>query len=272
MSEKILVTLAESRAAESTLRVADEAARALPEAGIEVLHVRVDPSAQIIAADEVLTQAHREALELEAAEEGARLKHVFDTWQAARGHPAPPATWLDVASTVPEEVARHARDAALVVTGKLAPDSRGHARAAFTAALFKARRPLLVVPRRHAGGFGQDLVIGWKEGDAAERAVSAALPWLRLARVTVVRVHDNPDEDLAGARRLLDSLGVAAAYRVVPFGGLSAGQRLLAEAERLGADGLVIGGFGRNRLIEWIFGGVTRDVMEEMRLPVLLRH
>jgi nucleotide-binding universal stress UspA family protein len=45
---------------------------------------------------------------------------------------------------------------------------------------------------------------------------------------------------------------------------------LLSEAVAFGADLLVMGAYGHSHLSEWMFGGVTRTVLGEARLPVLM--
>ena len=48
-----------------------------------------------------------------------------------------------------------------------------------------------------------------------------------------------------------------------------AGEIMLGEAEREGADLLVMGAYGHTRLRELIFGGATRHVLRDAALPVL---
>ena len=43
-------------------------------------------------------------------------------------------------------------------------------------------------------------------------------------------------------------------------------------ARTSGADLTVMGGFGHSRLREFILGGVTRSLLREMTVPVLLSH
>jgi nucleotide-binding universal stress UspA family protein len=50
------------------------------------------------------------------------------------------------------------------------------------------------------------------------------------------------------------------------------GAALLGRARELGADLLVMGGYGRSRVSELVFGGVTRTVLGQYDLPVLLAH
>lgn len=45
---------------------------------------------------------------------------------------------------------------------------------------------------------------------------------------------------------------------------------LLSQAAAFGADLLVMGAYSHSRLHEWMFGGVTRTVLYEAGLPVLM--
>jgi nucleotide-binding universal stress UspA family protein len=49
-------------------------------------------------------------------------------------------------------------------------------------------------------------------------------------------------------------------------------QALVAECRALGADLLVVGGYGCARLQEIIFGGVTRELVRSAPLPVFMAH
>ena len=45
---------------------------------------------------------------------------------------------------------------------------------------------------------------------------------------------------------------------------------MLSQAAAFGADLLVMGAYSHSRLHEWMFGGVTRTVLYEAGLPVLM--
>ena len=47
---------------------------------------------------------------------------------------------------------------------------------------------------------------------------------------------------------------------------------VLRFAEREGADLVVMGGYGHSRLREWLFGGVTRDILRTSPLCCLMSH
>jgi len=50
------------------------------------------------------------------------------------------------------------------------------------------------------------------------------------------------------------------------------GNVLLSRASDIGADLLIMGGYGHSRLREVVLGGVTRGLLEQMTLPVLMSH
>jgi nucleotide-binding universal stress UspA family protein len=62
------------------------------------------------------------------------------------------------------------------------------------------------------------------------------------------------------------------AARTVVTDGLSPADALLDYASDIGADLLVVGGYGHSRTREMIMGGVTRDLLQHMTVPVLMSH
>jgi nucleotide-binding universal stress UspA family protein len=50
------------------------------------------------------------------------------------------------------------------------------------------------------------------------------------------------------------------------------GDMLLSRAADLGADLIVMGGYGRSRLAEIVLGGATRHIFRHMTAPVLISH
>ncbi|MYN20665.1 universal stress protein [Rugamonas sp. FT107W] len=145
--------------------------------------------------------------------------------------------------------------------------------------MFHSARAVLLVP--YAGRFekiGKQVLVGWNGSASAARAVTAALPMLkRAAAVTVAaspqtgshgRQTDVPGAELA---RYLFRHGVDVTL-VAQDDDRRAGEALLDLAAASGADLLVMGGYGHQRLHEWLLGGATRTVLREMTLPVLMAH
>jgi nucleotide-binding universal stress UspA family protein len=130
----------------------------------------------------------------------------------------------------------------------------------------------MVPPGGPFGGFGRRVAIAWRD-DA--RAMKALMPALRLL-AGAEQVHL-----LAGVRTgtptpvvppVLSEHGVRATLQVLAIGSGSFGELLLGRARELGTDLLVMGAYAHSPLRELLLGGVTRTVLAQADLPVLLRH
>ena len=53
---------------------------------------------------------------------------------------------------------------------------------------------------------------------------------------------------------------------------IDVGDAILSYAADRAADFLVMGGYGRSRMSEFIFGGVTRGMLRHATVPVLMSH
>ena len=143
--------------------------------------------------------------------------------------------------------------------------------------VMQAGRPVLLAPSRAQGLRLDHVLVGWKDGREARRAVSDALPLLAKARrVTVVEIA--PKDDLAQARsRVADVAAwlarhaIAAGQQALRSGGDDAGQ-MNAVADETHADVIVAGAYGHSRLREWVLGGVTRDLLSRAGRCVFVSH
>jgi nucleotide-binding universal stress UspA family protein len=66
--------------------------------------------------------------------------------------------------------------------------------------------------------------------------------------------------------------GVKATIERTVSSGIGLGDVLLSRAADLAADLLVIGAYGHSRVRELLLGGVTRSILNNMTLPVLMSH
>jgi nucleotide-binding universal stress UspA family protein len=104
------------------------------------------------------------------------------------------------------------------------------------------------------------------------------MPLLARASRIVVLTADEDDKTGAlveSAQKIATQLrwnGLAAEARHVTPGGRSLPDAVLETACALGADLLVMGGYGHSRVRELVFGGFTRQVLTASSLPVLLFH
>jgi nucleotide-binding universal stress UspA family protein len=143
------------------------------------------------------------------------------------------------------------------------------------AALLVSGRPLLLLPRDAGVICGGRAAIGWDGSATAAHAVSAALPLLTRAQtIEAISIAD----DVADAERTrelheyLKLRGLSCVDHAINSAGEEAGAVLLDAAQRAAADFLVVGGYGHSRLRELVLGGVTRHLLGDVSLPLLMAH
>ena len=135
--------------------------------------------------------------------------------------------------------------------------------------------PVLVLPPEMPRDSGRVVLVAWKGSPEAARAVHEALPFLQHAAADRVVLCAVGEKAVAGAGlddavAMLERHGVPAQpERVGRTDWRSTGDVLLAQATAHGADLLVMGAYGHARMREFVFGGVTRYVLNTATLPVL---
>lgn len=137
-----------------------------------------------------------------------------------------------------------------------------------------AGRPLLVTAPAAERLSAARVVIGWKDTRESRRAIADAMPFLTRAEEVFV-VAAGPEDGGKGAAEVaawLGKHGVAAKAVVEDLADSRAAEALTAIARRVDADLIVAGAFGHSRAREWIFGGVTRSLLGDSGISVLLSH
>ena len=187
--------------------------------------------------------------------------------------------WRADAAYPADFLAREARAADLLVVGRAESYAKFGAQHLLEIgdAVMQAGRPVVVVPPRCTSLALDRILIA---GDSAEtrRALPAALPLLRRAsELTVVEIVSDDSERAAANARVADVVkwlqhhGIAASARVEPSAG-DVGSQLDAIAAEARIDLVVAGAYGHTRLSEWIFGGVTRHLLQHGATCAFLMH
>lgn len=177
--------------------------------------------------------------------------------------------WL----TPAEQTLPHAFVADMVVHGRSAQPQDAERRL-FATLLLSSGRPLLLVPPGESRTVFERIVVAWKPTREAARALHDALPLLRARAVELLTIGPG-DDDRERTDALLGHLalhGVTATATHVARGSDGTGRTLLAFAQEHRADLIVAGGYGRSRVSEQVFGGVTRVLFEHAEVPVLFSH
>ena len=186
--------------------------------------------------------------------------HLFDTGEEAK--------LIELAKTFD-----------LTIIGQLSPDSGTTAFRPEEIAV-EAARPALVIP--YAGIFetaGKRALVAWDGSREAVRAVNDALQLLAKAEAVTV-IHIGPREaELQRQQLSLDRVvahlqrhGIAGRPEQSVRGDIPISDILLSRAADLGADLIVAGAYHHSPLRESLLGGVSRELLEHMTVPVLMSH
>ncbi|MDH3636065.1 MAG: universal stress protein [Gammaproteobacteria bacterium] len=177
----------------------------------------------------------------------------------------------------------HSKYADLLMLGQDQPDDPDNASYGLAdALLFEGGCACLVVP--HSGKLaapGKRVLLTWNASRESARALREAMPFLTRAESVVVLSSepDDGNEDIARGHphaqelsRFLESHGIEAVSSGISDPDISASDAIIGQAADMNADLIVMGAYGHARLREIILGGVTRDLLKQSSVPLLLAH
>ena len=207
---------------------------------------------------EAVERRFRETLQFDG---GAGDWHLFDRGEGA-------------------ELVALAKAADLIIVGQHVPEASLAAEFRPEEIVVACGRPLLVVP--YAGTFpsvGKRVLIAWDGTREATRAVHDALPLIAAAEaVTVVSVAGR-ESDFERQHSSLDRIvrhlarhGLDVRKEEDVQSGLPVCDVLLSRASDLDADLIVAGAYHHSRFREAMLGGVSRELLDHMTVPVLMSH
>ncbi len=246
-----------------------------------VTAVHAEPSAaayvsvvggEMVSMDEAAIEAGRQRMQhvRELFEEECRREGISHEWRGLETYAGD--------SAAAARTTAHAAD--LVIAQQPDPDQPDDTYADFETLLFEGGRPVLFVPYIECKPIDpKHVVIAWKDGKEAARAVFDSLPLLKRAqKVTVVVVDPRENEDHSAtmaAADIANSLarhGINVEVRNETSAGLPVGDVIANYMSDSGADLLVMGGYSRSPIRELLFGGATRSTLKSMATPVLMSH
>lgn len=176
-----------------------------------------------------------------------------------------------------EVIPKEARAADLLVIGQgMLPGDVVHSYDPGTIVL-AAGRPVLVVPPEIDRLELSRVLVAWKDTREARRAIRDALPLLKLADEVTIAVAKTPgsedaDAQLADVASYLERHDVRVAQQIATVASADEEDLLLDLARQHRVNLIVAGAYGRTRLSEWIFGGVTRQLLLHSSVPCLLSN
>lgn len=273
----LLVVVDHSKGCATRLEVAVHLAQACG-AHLTGLYVITPPQVPRFVESQLSAEVldHQMRVQREAAQ---KMQELF---RAKVDVPGLVTEWREREGDAADVVGLHARYADFAIVGQLDPEDEEAAYAGDLAArlVLEVGRPLLVVP--YVGTYptvGERVLVAWNASREATRAVNDALPILekaRKVRVLAINPHGGPlgHGEVPGADIALHLArhGVTAEISWLKTEDVDVDAMLLSQVADADADLLVMGAYGRSRLRELVMGGVTRQILQAMTIPVFMSH
>ena len=285
---RLLLPLTGTAAGEAALNTALMVARTW-NAHVQCLQVRVDARDVAPLAGEGLSGAMIEemmaATERESGERAGRVRALFEKFvqgrdvtialsaESALKTEGPTLSFESIAGREEDVVAQQSRLYDMAVVPHPEADEDVSSSDALHAVLFDSGRPVLIAPRQSPATIGTRVCCAWNGTAESAAAVAAALPWLHHAEAVRILYSDDYQ------RRGPAAEGLQAYLRwhevqaeAVPFKPQTreVGAGLLGAVRDFNADLLCMGAYSHSRLRQLILGGVTRHVLENADIPVLM--
>lgn len=206
--------------------------------------------------------------------EASAKNHHLPLLTKPRGGVEPSAYWIEMPGTPEHVMPIVGRTADLIMVSRPRAAKSRMAHAFLSESVVSTGRPVLVLPQRRHFRVAGHMAVAWDRSPEAARAVTLALPLMRLADdVTFFEVAGDLQHGPT-ARDMVAYLawhGIKARAKLLKGGGVP--EHLLITAINDSNTHLVImGAYSHSRLREVIFGGVTRFMLYEARLPVFVVH
>jgi nucleotide-binding universal stress UspA family protein len=258
---------------DATLDARLEAALSLARSlGAELRLVHVTPTDAFTVIDafgtftnlEIIEELQADAAKLRARLE-ARLSDEDIEWH-----------YEEVTGSLMPHLAQCTALADLLVIGRepKSPEFEGRVTSLLGELLHQLRTPLLVLGDEVVGlKLSGPAVVAWNGSHEAADALRASVPLLKILPGAVVLTVEEPKGLKIPATQARDYLlrhGIESRVETRLQLGDSVADDILAGAYVEGASCIVMGGYGHSRAGELLFGGVTRTLLRECPLPLLI--
>ena len=222
-----------------------------------------------IAGDVGLTESGQYDLQKVAA----RFDETGKTFRA-RGRSLERIEWRSALEPPGELLLREARAADLLIVGRRHSENDADP----GVIVLRAGRPVLLAPDTVAALPLRRVVVAWKDTRECRRAVRDALPFLQQAKEVLLVGMGEHKSQSHGKKELADVAAYLVRHRVIVAAEVwrrpqrPVAAELLHVVKEEKADLIVAGCYGHSRLGEWIFGGVTRELLTASPVCCLLSH
>ena len=237
------------------------------------LPVKFESQVEIWISDEM-----KASLEKADADTAAAIEDTFRACIEESGFDGP-VEWISPTGHPNNLLAKSARYHDLLLIGQYSNLDRNQRRVRAEELVMNSGKPIIIVPVGYqVRPFTGHAVVAWDGSRPAARALSDAMQILetkeRLDVVTVGAAGAEASKDVLGQDIItyLSRHGINAKQTNLSASREGVGATLLGYCSETDPDVLVMGAYGHARLREELFGGVTRHILENANVPVLMAH
>ncbi len=186
--------------------------------------------------------------------------------------------WREIDGGSPAELIEAARATDILIMPGPPENTRDGVFAPADTVALASGGPVIVIPdTSSATSVGRRVLLAWNGSRESVRALRDALPLLTKADEVAAVIVDHPSAARDGERALSEYLQRHGCRSVnvqrLPEGGRPPKEVILQHAAHVvQADLIVMGLYGHSRLREFILGGVSREMLEDSPIPLLLSH
>lgn len=221
-------------------------------------------------------------LEREGHERRDQARRLFRDFMTQQGvplgapvdHAGPSASWREEDGRQNAVVGMIGRVYDLIVVEQ--PEKLASiAEATLEDALFESGRPVMMVPKAAPPVIGECVAVAWNGSTETATTVALAMPFLDQAKeivVVAVGPQHMPEPGPTGDElaRTLERHGHKVSLRTAFGRQKPQGESFLQEAMAAGADLMLKGAYTQSRIRQMIFGGATRHIIMESKIPVVM--
>ena len=252
------------------------------EAHVNAVYIRPDPIATAAAIFELVgsTELTADRIDRDSRVIEADAHAIFEEWRTRhrlacgivnQSLRTPFACWSEQVGSVETVIIRCGRLSDVIVLNF--PDPRHVAtKQAVEAAVFSTGRPTILLPKVVPDNLLRHVIIAWNGSLEATRAIAGAITLLRAAeRISVFSTPSDTDDssDLAA---FLTWHGIESHQLTSRPEDKSIGSALLRVAVESGATMLVMGGYTHGQVGPLQIGSVTRHVLYQAKIAVLMMN
>ncbi len=185
-------------------------------------------------------------------------------------------SWVDATGDIASCVTNRASFSDLILLNRALDDHRvPDMRGIVSRVLGHTHTPIVAMPPSLDRFEFDRALVAWDGRSSAAAALRACVPLLALAaRVEIFTAGDaraDNDADPADAAIYLSRYGIATETRMTDRGGDRVDRLIAEECRRWRADYVVMGAYGRGQWCE-VFGGVTKRMLRDSTVPLLMCH